>query len=263
MNEVQNGPGIEAQGAAPELPFTTQLRLAAGFLTVLPLMPQEAVAEDAVGASMAWFPLIGLAIGAALAVEDRLLALFLGRAIRSVLIVLSMAVLTGAVHLDAVADSADAMGAGRNRERALEILRDSRIGSFGAVSLFFVLALKVVALASAGGWKRGAVLILAPAIGRWAMVAVSWRMEYLRPSGAGSPFFRGGNGRNLGIASITVAAAILPFLSWAAGGAYTVGALSVALMRWFYVRWIGGVTGDLIGACGEIVETLAMVAIAA
>src|SRR5690348_7789148 len=128
-----------------------QIRLAAGFLTILPLMPSTPAAEAQVAASYAWFPLIGLAMGASFALEDYALSFVLGHAIRAVLVVLSMAVLSGGLHLDAVADTADALGAGSNRERAMEILRDSTIGSFGAAALFFVLALKVLALAGMGG----------------------------------------------------------------------------------------------------------------
>ena len=107
------------------------LRLAASFLTILPLSIESASEAD-VAASMGWFPLIGLLMGIAFAIEDRALALVLGHAVRSAIVVLSMAALSGAVHLDGLADTADALGAGRDRTRALEILRDSRVGTFGA-----------------------------------------------------------------------------------------------------------------------------------
>ena len=109
-----------------------------------------------------------------------------GDAIRSALLVLSMAVVTGAVHLDGLADTADALGAGRDRVRTLEILRDSRIGAFGALALFFVLVLKVISVATVFGTRRCAMLLLAPMLARWAMVAVSYRIDYLR-SGARVP----------------------------------------------------------------------------
>src|SRR5579871_3238157 len=142
------------------------IRLALSFLTVLPVAIESASESD-VAASMAWFPLVGLAMGILFALEDRALAFLLGHAVRSAIIVLSMAVLSGAIHLDGLADTADALGAGGDRIRALEVLRDSRIGTFGAIALFFDLGLKVLVLAGLSGRPRLTGLILAPMLGRW------------------------------------------------------------------------------------------------
>jgi adenosylcobinamide-GDP ribazoletransferase len=234
-------------------------RLAASFLTILPLGPREPAAPESVAESFAYFPIVGFAIGVALCIEDWLLAFLFGHALRSGLIVLSLAVLTGAVHLDALADTADALGAGRNRERALEILRDSAIGSFGAIALIFVLGLKVIALASIGGFPRYAALFVAPGLGRWAMVAVSWRLEYLRSAGAGSALLAAGGGRNFAFASaVSIVAAAIAASSRTLGACVAAVVLAI-LMRAFYKRWLSGVTGDLIGAAGEIAETVVLV----
>ncbi len=122
--------------------------------------------------------------------------------------------LTGAVHLDALADTADALGAGADRRRALEIMRDSRIGSFGTAAIFFFLALEIVALATMGETRRAAALWLAPGLARWAMVAVGWRIDYLRAEGAGTMLLGPGGDRNLALASAIAALAALPILSW-------------------------------------------------
>ncbi len=237
------------------------LRLAASFLTILPVAIESASEAD-VAASMAWFPLIGLLMGIAFVLEDRALAFLLGDAVRSGIIVLSMAMLSGAVHLDGLADTVDALGAGRDRTRALEILRDSRIGAFGAIALFFALGLKVLSLASLSGTPRLAALILAPTLGRWALVAVSYKIEYLRTSGAGSSLLGRGSDRNLAIASAIAILAMIPLLSHKVIIAYAIAIIATVAMRWFYQRWLRGITGDLIGACGEIVEVLAMIVIA-
>jgi adenosylcobinamide-GDP ribazoletransferase len=211
---------------------------------------------------MAWFPLVGLAMGIAFALEDRALAFLIGHTLRSAIIVLTMAALSGAVHLDGLADTADALGARSDRVRALEILRDSRIGAFGAIALFFALALKVLALASLSGDPRLVTLILAPTIARWSLVAVSYKIDYLRTEGAGSSMLGRGSDRNLAIAS-TIAILFLITVHWRRViFAYVVAVIATLAMRSFYRRWLGGVTGDLIGACGEIVETLVMIVIA-
>ena len=212
---------------------------------------------------MAWFPLIGLLMGMTFALEDRALAFLLGHAMRSAIIVLSMAVLTGAIHLDGLADTADALGAGHDRLRALEILRDSRIGAYGTIALFFALGFKVLSLASLSGKPRLAALILAPTLSRWALVAVSYKLDYLRAAGAGSSMLGRGSERNLTIASVIVLLAMIPLWSRRAFITCAMAVVATFAMRSFYRRWLEGITGDLIGACGEIVEVLAMVMFAA
>jgi adenosylcobinamide-GDP ribazoletransferase len=239
----------------------SQLRLAISFLTILPIRIDPASEAD-VAASMAWFPLVGVLMGIAFTLEDRVLSLLLPHAIRSVIIVLSMTLITGAVHLDGLADTADALGAGADRTRALEILHDSRIGAFGAIALFFALALKVVSVETVFGRPRLAMLVLAPTLARWAMVAVSHNVEYLRTAGAGSAMLGSARGPNLVIPSVVSLAAIIPLFSRRVLEAYAFAFLAILALRWFYRRWLGGITGDLIGACGEIVEVLAMIIIA-
>lgn len=239
----------------------TQIRLAAGFLTIIPVGGNSASASE-VTASFGWFPLIGFILGAILAGVDYLLAIFISNAVRSTMLVLVLTAITGAVHLDGLADTADALGAGPDRLQALTILRDSRIGAFGAAAVFFVLALKVAALSSAAH-SRPLALYLAPGIARWAMVAVPYKLNYLRDPGAGSALLGDQGDRNLRLASIVTLLALLP-----AGHALAIRGMIVAIVlmwifRLFYARWLGGITGDLIGAAGEIVEAAALIALTA
>ncbi len=231
--------------------WTTQIRLAAGFLTIIPIGGDSAAATE-VTASFGWFPLIGFILGAVLAGADYLLAFFIASAVRATLLVLALAALTGALHLDGLADTADALGAGRERARALEILRDSHIGSFGAAAVFFVLALK---------HSRSMALYLAPGIARWAMVAVPYKFTYLRERGAGSVLLGIQDQRNLRVASIVALLALLPAGPVLALRGAVVAIILVWMFRWFYGRWLGGITGDLIGAAGEIAEAAALVAL--
>lgn len=244
--------------ATPAGGFWTELPLAISFLTILPVIDQRPASDETVSASFAWFPIVGCLIGLALAGEDWLLSYVFAQVISSVLIVLSLTVLTGAVHLDGLADTADALGAGRDRERALEILRDSRVGTFGASAIFFDLTLKILALSTLAGARRYAALIIAPTLARFAMVMVGVGIPYLRESGAGTAFLNSqslGWRRRVAVIFLIIECAILlsPFR--------TVGTLAVSvalliafLMHLFYRRWLGGVTGDLIGACGEVIE---------
>jgi adenosylcobinamide-GDP ribazoletransferase len=241
----------------------TEFRLAAGFLTILPVLPRAAVAPEILAASFGWFPLVGFVLGALLAAENLVLTPLFGDALAAVLLVLTLTVLTGAVHVDALADTADALGAGSDRRRALEIMRDSRIGSFGAVAIVFFLALEMVTLATMGEARRAAALWLAPALARWAMMAVSWRLDYLRAEGAGTALLGSSDDRNLALASAIAAIAALPILTWRVMVAYLIAAALAVALRAAYRRWLGGVTGDLIGAAGELVEVAVLLVMAA
>jgi adenosylcobinamide-GDP ribazoletransferase len=240
-----------------------EIRLALGFLTILPVAPANTVCPQTVTASFRWFPLVGFVMGAVLCLEDFTVGLFLTRALRSAIVLMSLAIVTGAVHLDGLADTADALGAGRNRARALEILRDSRVGSFGALALVFVTVLKILALAELRGMPRYAALWLAPGLARWAMVAVAWRREYLRAQGAGSVLLDPENPSGLLVASFTAVVAVSLVASTRALLACVVAIAVAIALRAFYRRWLGGLTGDLIGAAGEIVEVCVLVAMAA
>ena len=229
-----------------------QIRLAGSFLTIIPLLGQRARAPEDVVASLRWFPLIGFAMGAALALADYLLSGILGPAARAALVVIALVIVTGAVHLDGLADTADALGAGRDSARALDILRDSRIGTFGAIAIFFVLTLKLSALAGAFNTKRYTAIYLAPGLARWAMVMVADRMTYLRREGAGVALLQQqGDRRNLLIASLIAIVGVTMAHSLAGLRAAAVAVALALILREFYRRWLGGVTGDLIGAAGR------------
>ncbi len=229
----------------------SELRLAASFLTVLPL--GSIGADNAVVAgSFRWFPMVGFAIGGALGFEDIVARTFFSDPLAAIIVVLTMVVVTGAVHLDALVDTADALGAGRDRRRALDILRDSRIGTFGAAAAFFALAIETATLASIPDRRRFVALFISIGLARWAMVAVAGGLEYLRPEGgAGATLLQRDSG-SLIVASATAAAAIAVAASGRVLAAASAAILVTLAARAFYRRWLGGVTGDLIGACGEL-----------
>jgi adenosylcobinamide-GDP ribazoletransferase len=244
--------------------FIAELPLAISFLTILPVIDRRPASDEAVAASFAWFPTVGFLLGVALVGEDWLLAFFFAQVIRSVLIVISLTVVTGAVHLDGLADTADALGAGRDRERALDILHDSRVGTFGASAIFFDLTLKILALSTLAGHGRYAALIFAPMLARWAMLIVAAGLPYLRGSGSGSTLLSGkiSGARAAVVAVFSLVVMLILGELHAIVVSIAVTIAIVFAMRSFYRRWLGGVTGDLIGACGELVEIAVLVAMA-
>jgi adenosylcobinamide-GDP ribazoletransferase len=250
--------------ATPVRGFVAELPLAISFLTILPVIDRRPASDEAVAASFAWFPIVGLLIGVALVGEDWLLAFFFAQVIRSVLIVISLTVITGAVHLDGLADTADALGAGRDRERALDILHDSRVGTFGASAIVFDLTLKILALSTLAGHRRYAALIFAPMLARWAMLLVASGLPYLRAVGSGSTLLSGKilRARSTFVAIFTLVVMLILGELHTIAVSIAVAIAIVFAMRSFYRRWLGGVTGDLIGACGELVEIAILVTMA-
>jgi adenosylcobinamide-GDP ribazoletransferase len=243
----------------PTISWLTRVRLAASFLTILPIFDRRPHQPEAVAQSFGWFPLIGFAIGLLLVLEDYLLSAIMRPPPRAIALILSAIVITGALHLDALADTADALGAGSNRTRALEILRDSRVGTFGAVAIFFALLIEVSALASDADQNRRTALFLAFGLSRWAMVAVAHQMTYLRSQGSGTALL---DNSRVPLRTASIVALIGAALMGLPAGlnAAVIAIVFCLIARWGYRRWLGGVTGDLIGASAQIIEITIIVA---
>ena len=241
---------------------------AISFLTRLPV-PQRFVFEAAdVGRSTVFFPLVGAIIG-----TFQTGALFIfgdaanGSVLKSVLIAVLLVVVnvftTGALHLDGLADMADGFGGGRGKERTLEIMRDSLIGSYGATALILLLILKVCAVAALIENQTALrFLILAPVLGRWATVPLGKFMPYARKSGGLGNAVTDFVGWTE-IVGATVMTAILLFalIDWQTGVKIwlVVIALTIFIAR-LCLKKIGGVTGDTLGANTEICETAVLFA---
>lgn len=252
--------GVEQQAATPRP--RAQLRAFAAavcFLTRLPLGRWISVDGDDVARAGAVFPLVGAGIGAAVGGIAFALAHVLSAWLAAVLALAAGTALTGALHLDALADSADALGA-RSRERALEIMRDHAIGSYGAVAVALDLLLKagaLTALLAHGEIVRTAVI--AGALSRGAPVLSGVLLPYARAhAGIGTSLTHTNGGRAIVALAVGVAFAV-GLAGWdgavLAAAALTLTLLSAAACR----RWLGGVTGDTLGAALELVETALLV----
>jgi len=214
---------------------------------------------------MRWFPLVGLLIGGFFAVGSRLFAAVFPPLVAGLLIVAIEALLTGALHLDGLADTADGLAA-RTREDALRIMRDHAVGSYGAVALILVVALKAALIAALIERSRAvAYLALMPVLGRWSTVLLSATQPYARRTEAeGAP--AGGSvtdlvGRaELAIASATAIPAAFILADWRGVTACAVVAVVSALWGRHCRRRIGGVTGDTLGTAVEVSEVLVLMA---
>lgn len=236
-------PGVRAAAAA------------VAFLTRVPLGRVVELDATDVARGAALFPLVGAGIGAVVgALADALAGPF-SAPLAAVLAVAVGAALTGALHLDGLADAADALGA-TTREQALEIMRDHRIGVYGALALLFDIAVKVAAVAVLA--SRGDALRYcagSACVARVAPVVLGVALPYARTVGkAGFVAAAGPLGTAVAVAAAGAASILLR--AWPLA-LVPVGA--VALLAPIALRWLGGVTGDVLGASAELTEAAALV----
>jgi adenosylcobinamide-GDP ribazoletransferase len=165
--------------------------------------------------------------------------------------------LTGALHLDALADTADAIGAS-TRERALEIMRDSRVGSFGAAALGLDLLLRVAVITQLLGSSLLGPVIAAGALSRGASVSLAAVLPYAR-AGDGVLSHRRSAAAAVAVA-LAIAVAALRIDAAAVIGAAVVTTVVLGLL---YRRWLGGITGDTLGSASELAELTALLVAAA
>lgn len=251
------------------------MRAALGFLTILPVAPTSASSVGAGGLASArgWFPVVGLLLGLALACLDLLMQWgypiltdqnrHFPSALSASILVVVLAALTRALHLDGFMDCCDALFGGFDRERRLAILRDSHVGAFAVVGAVSLLLLKVAAImALPTGLNEGLrfwILLLFPCLSRWGMLLVLEFFPYARTQGIGVPFQpSGGRWQLLGGLVVAVAASVA--LTGPGGLALLALATAVAAaLAWWASRLLGGVTGDVYGAVNESVEALVLI----
>ena len=231
---------------------------AVAFLTRIPVARAVHIEADDVGRGAWLFPIVGGAVGGvsgllADVAADRLPALAAGA------LAVGLAVLlTGALHYDALADTADALGAS-DRDRALEIMRDHAIGAFGALALIVVCLLDAALLGSLAAADEAALVGLAAgACSRAGMLVPALVLPYAR-AGEGQGRFLAG----IGVLPVVAAAALACLLSLPAGWAGAAaggGAAVVVVASVVAARRFGGVTGDVLGATAKLAETGALVA---
>lgn len=230
------------------------------------------------GRSVAWFPVVGATVGICAAVAGLIGGWVFGTFAGAVLVAIATVIATGGLHQDGLMDAADGLFSGRDRERMLEIMRDSRVGAMGvlagALSLMLRAALAADLLAHGGPAQVVSAFAGAAAFGRWSMVLALAMYRPARPGeGLGASFVGAAGRREVALASLQalVAAAVVgiawrPVISsWPAALAWWVGGAALAAAgfagavsaRWMAAR-LGGLTGDCCGAINELSEIAAL-----
>lgn len=210
---------------------------------------------------MAYYPLVGLIIGALLSALQVWSARVVPE-IQAAILLVAWALLTGALHLDGLADSADAwLGAHGDRDKALRIMKDPASGPAGVTAIVLVLVLKFAALVAIAFESTWMALLFAPVLGRAAMVLVLLTTPYARADGLGVPHARF-LARGPTLVALLVTAASMAFAGRAGWIALAVAAVLTAGLRRMMLCRLGGTTGDTLGATCEITEAGVLLAVA-
>ncbi len=253
-----------SESSSPQPPrnhtiWLDELRLAVVFMTRLPLRLHHAPDAGVYARSMGWYPLIGAGVGLIGGAAYTLASLAaLPPAVAALLAVAAMTGATGGLHDDGLADIADGFGGGRSRERTLEIMRDSRLGSYGGLALVFSVGLRASTLAALGGAGPCAVvtaLVASAACSRAVLPAMAWIMQPARRDGLAATHGRPPLGRvllALALAALITLTALGPTLAALALAVIATSA-TVGMGRLAHRR-IGGYTGDVLGGTQQVAE---------
>ena len=222
------------------------------FLTVVPL-PVRAASSSRW--APAWFPVVGALVGGVAGGVRYGLDDLLGSAPATVLAVIALVVVTGALHQDGIADCADGMGARGDRARRLAVMREPQVGVFGVLALLLWVLLLVAAVGSLDRDDALRVLIVAGALGRWSALLHAVTTAPARPDGLGARFDVGRSELVLASASAAGAAFAFEAPARAASALAAAALVALAVSAWSR-RAIGGRTGDTLGASVALVEVI-------
>jgi adenosylcobinamide-GDP ribazoletransferase len=238
------------------------------FLTIVPVPASGKVEPDWLTRSAKYFSVVGILVGAFAAGILLLASAVWSDAIPAMLAMAASIAVTGAMHEDGLADTADGLGGGRNKDKRLEIMKDSRIGAYGALTLGFGIALRVAALAALAPSVGAVALIAASAGGRFAAAAAMVTLDYVGDPARTRIVHTNDPPRAyevetavgllfVGMLPVVLTSALATIVGLLAGTILTVGLARSAH------KLIGGYTGDVLGAAEQVFEIGFLLGVAA
>ena len=227
------------------------------FLTTIPIPWRREFSPEELGRSAGYFPVIGLIIGLILVGLNWLFGLILPSAVVNALLIVSLVVISGALHLDGFVDTCDGIAGHKPTEDRWQVMHDSRAGGFGIVGVVLLLLVKYVSLNSIPEPFLMMALVLMPVISRWAMVYAIFAYPYAKPSGLGKVFKQGTSWPRFTMATL-IALVVVVALALLAGLAiifimFLTWVMTVAMAAYFKSKF-SGLTGDTYGAINELAE---------
>jgi adenosylcobinamide-GDP ribazoletransferase len=233
------------------------------FLTRVPVPWHVPDVEHRLARATAWFPVVGLGVGLAGALAWWAGAALGGPLLGAVAAVAATVLVTGAFHEDGLADTFDGLGGSPERARALEIMKDSRVGTYGALALTLVLLGRIAALAALGG-QAAVALVGAHVLARFSSLPLIRWLAYARADGGtGKPFAGGVTPGGLRFGVVFTVAVTLVLWGGGAVTAWLAAAAVVGLLAAWFRRRLGGITGDTLGAANQLAELAAYLALLA
>lgn len=247
----------------------TLFLVAAQFLTRVPIPPAGAFQARWLRESLRFFPLVGGFVGLANVTVWWLASHGFPRPIAVGLMLAASLLITGAFHEDGLADTCDGLGGGDTRERALAIMKDSRIGAFGALGLIALMGLKWSTLVALPSAAFCLIVVASHVVSRWCAIGLVWAMSYARAEGeAKSREFDGGLSGSqwllsgvIGMGAVAIpaiwpGAALGCTLATAAGAGFAAAAMAALVAAVYFKQRIGGYTGDCLGAAQQLSELM-------
>ena len=238
--------------------FLARFWLALQFLTRLPVRTEAIYAPERLRFTPAFYPAVGVVVGLITGGLAWGFGALFPPVVAVLLSTLGGILVTGGLHEDGLADLCDGLGGGRSKDRALAIMRDSRLGTYGVLALVLALGSKVSALAALPLWALPLVLVAGHTASRAAMLVVMASADYARAEGAAAAVAGGISGAALRLAALTTALALLPMLVFLPLLALIGGILglifALAAIRQRFLARLGGYTGDCLGATQQVSE---------
>ncbi|WP_408955878.1 adenosylcobinamide-GDP ribazoletransferase [Natroniella sp. ANB-PHB2] len=232
--------------------------IALQFITRIPVTKKLDYKEENIGSSMLYFPVIGSLLGLLLVGINYLGELYLPELVTNSLLLGGMVALTGGIHLDGLMDTCDGIFSGRQKERVLEIMKDSRVGAFGVIGLVVLFILKFSLFVEAPIADKSLLLLYFPTISRWSIVYATFHYPYVRKEGLGKAYVNHFTMTHfllatawtmvLGIILFGLTGIVIHLVSW----------LAVILIAKIIINQIDGLTGDSYGAINEFMEVAAL-----
>jgi len=223
------------------------------YFTRIPCSAWGKHSEQDLNHAAKYFPLVGVVVGSVAAAVFVLASWMLPVSLAVLLSMVATLLLTGAFHEDGLSDAADGLGGGWDKEQILTIMKDSRIGNYGAAALFMTLLIKFQALSYIPAARIPAVLIVAHSVSRFASTLLAYTQSYVRENGKAKPIVQSISGRELLVAALF---GLVPFVLL---NPYFWWALLPMLLVWLWFshklkKLLGGYTGDCLGAMQQLCE---------
>lgn len=233
------------------------------FLTTIPIpVINKQINEKRLSNAVVYFPLVGLLLGLILAGTNNLLS-FLGfqESVTNIILVISLIILTGALHLDGLSDTFDALLSGKDKEEMLKIMRDPHIGVMGVISIISILLLKISFLSSINPQFKNTALVLTCLLSRWGLIMPMVLFPYARKEGKTKVFIQNISLNKFFASTIIALCGVI--IIWQIKGILVliITAICVYIINCFLNKKLGGITGDTLGAVNEITEILVLLCI--